>query len=175
MPESRSSGGNFIQLDYISASTTSYINTGYIPNLKTRVVADMEITFSKKWDHFFGSDSFLKMQWTDNANSMNVEARCKQGEVSAVTEFTGLNISGKRVVFDINLQSTTMYMNGVAYTINHGTATSTTYPLLIFGGWYNGSIESYMSGGKLYSFKIYEEGNVVGEYVPIQDLVPALD
>ena len=175
MPENRSSGGNFIQLDYISASTTSYINTGYIPNLKTRVVADMEITFSKKWDHFFGSDSFLKMQWNDNATTINVEARCYKGEFDAVTELTGLNISQKRVVFDINLQSTTMYMNGVAYTINHGTATSTIYPLLIFGGWYDENIEPHMSGGKLYSFKIYEAGSVVGEYVPIQDLVPALD
>ena len=128
-------------LEYIQTDGTQYFTTNYIPNANTVVEADMHMTRETQYDYFFGSNLF---------------------KLQLMNDSTRLSIAGMTLSPDKNLSDTRQ--TWVAKSTLGG---EDTQPLCIFCGFYQNKMETQFKGiGKLYSFKIYENGVLLHEYEP---------
>lgn len=153
----------YTDIKYIEGTGTQYINTGIVPTLSTKIELVADMSYGKQYDHFFGTDNFMKVQWKSN-NSIDVVKKNGTGALN----FT----PGKHtIVMDMSdtANSETIVIDGTAYVRNVGGATSTNYPLLLLSGYSTGGeVETgYCGIGKIYSCKIYYEDTLVANMKPV--------
>lgn len=149
------------RLAYIQSSGTQYVDTEYVPNSNTKVVADVQF-LSKPTDHaaVFGARSSNTLQyWVYYRYSVDSYAyRYGEGNTDV------------RIPHDATARVTvTTEANVVTVNGETGTATEATFTapcnMTLFAINNNGSLQ-YQSTLRLYSCKIYDNGTLVRDYVP---------
>lgn len=152
--------------DYLESTGTQYIDTGYIPNSKTRAEVDLQvIDWTTMRANFFGSG--------DTANS----ARFNIGMNTAKTKFQW-NIADKyldsiadrttkRIIIKMDAKNHKLTIDDFEYTNNnpnYSLIDNNTFSFWLFAA--NGAFKSYM---KIFGCRLYDDD------ISIQDLIPCLD
>ena len=156
--------GDYTDISYIESTGTQYINTGIVPTASTKIELVAEMSASKQYDHIFGSDNFMKVQWVDGTGTV-IDAVKKNGQ----NQVSGLTLGKHTYVMDMTDTANVITIDGTKYGTIIGNVESTTYPLLLLSGYSKvGSIETNLCGiGKIYSCKIYYEDTLVANMKPI--------
>lgn len=159
----------YTELEYIEADSTQYIDTDFKPNQDTRIIVDFDIPTHQNWMSPLGTCGgerntykFFLME-LNNANSYN----CYYGAdpVSSI----GLNNTTGRHYIDWN-KNVFLYDN-VQYALPVKTFQS-EYNMHIFGAtWYDGEHHNLTNIMKLYSFKLYDNGTLIRNYIPAKRAV----
>lgn len=161
------------RLEYIQTDGTQYINTGYVPNSDTKVEIDF-YNFATRLDVsdvenptlyttiLFGSRDDLRTNaftvWTA-VNGLNEIKFDIGGQILE-------NISAKVVGrLKISASSNEITINGKTTTVGVQ-AFNGNYPLYLFTNNNGGTIDERCAFGKLYSFKIYENGILQRDMIP---------
>lgn len=162
----RSLPSNYIQLEYISSSGTQFINTGFFPDENSKMFLDFYPTIkqskcfagSRNADSagFFtiGSGSGNKLQFGALGNSRNVEL--------------GTHTIGRHTV---SIEKGLFTYDGVETVVSEskiGTLDA-KYSVYLFACNTNGPI--LQSSCRIYSCKIWDNGNLVRDFVPCFDKV----
>lgn len=162
------------RLEYIQTDGTQYINTGYVPNSDTKVEIDF-YNFATDLDVsdvenptlyttiLFGSRDDLRTNaftvWTA-VNGLNEIKFDIGGQILE-------NISAKVVGrLKISASSNKITINGKTTTTVGVQAFNGNYPLYLFTNNNSGTIDKRCAFGKLYSFKIYENGILQRDMIP---------
>lgn len=153
-------GGNrpeYTQLTYIQANGTQWLDTGYTPNDNTKIIVELSDIVKPDETAMFGANttwdeySYLLychsgMRWTYN------------GPIIVTSDLTSkhtITMYRGTVILDGSTVSTDTQINSSAVN-------STLTLFSIPGGQHRGSY-------KLYSFKIYENGVLIKNYIPVKD------
>lgn len=152
----------YIELEYIESTGTQYIDTGFKPNQDTRVVADMQMVGTPVNAFFFGgrtstSSNIFCFLWLESNKVFRTDYNNKQKSVSGVYN--------DRVFVDFN--KNIVEMNGTIIEHTYGTFQSTGN-LFIFAASTSGTMSSPASA-RLYSFKLYDNGALVRDFIPCKN------
>ena len=155
--------GDYTDISYIESTGTQYINTRIVPTTSTKIELVAEMSASKHYDHIFGSDNFMKVQWMDDIGTA-IYATKKNNQ----NQISGLTLGKHTYVMDMTDTANAITIDGTKYGNLIGQVESTTYPLLLLCGYNNETIETEFCGiGKIYSCKIYYEDTLVANMKPI--------
>lgn len=145
----------YTKLAYIQSSGTQYINTGFIPNLTSKVVADFQLTEkrSNNNDVFGVIGQFSFRQYADSDFFRTV---CG----SAADFETNVSILNRHIV------EKTMTETKIDDTYSVSTDTASISNALFLFAYNAGSYVSNYGYLKMYSCKIYDNGTLVRDYVP---------
>lgn len=154
------------EVEYLESNGNQYIDTGFKSNQDTRLVCEFEITSVIRWSHPFGS-----LGGTRGSNKIlcaevySTEVmKSYYGLPSGSNRWTLSPMTGK-YVYDFNKNVHTV--DGVSKTYTARTFQA-DYNTLIF------SVTSYDGGvsegapGKCYYFKIYDNGTLVRDMIPVR-------
>lgn len=148
-----------IELEYIESTGTQYINTGFKPNQNSRIIFDF-FPISIDQTHLFGSR-------TSNSSSDYFLVLCTGGyyrDDYASNKIVTTIAPTDHIIIDKNKN----IVNFGSQTYTHSTATFTgAYPIYLFASNTGGNI-SYMTNIRLYSCKIYENGTLVRDFIPVK-------
>ena len=156
-PASLPSG--YTKLAYIQSSGTQYVDTGFVPNQDTRIIYDCERLSTASAEHFFGVRTGTSAKEAFCFYIYNSGWRYAYNNNLAV----GNDPSTGRYVFDAN--KNVMTINGSltlksTYAKFKASATATLFSMR--------SVNSGISYGshKLFSCQIYDNGNLIRDFVP---------
>lgn len=160
----------YTEVEYIENAypNKAYIDTGFKPNQNTRVIADLQYVRTNTHPRAFGCGSWNSVGYIFNAeNGIPGEWRWKFGANGNNWLTTGVNSDLNRHKVEINNGS--LYLDDVVI----GSTTVTTFQLtdniglfcFIQGGSQGGSSSGEYMFGKFYSFKIYDNGTLVRDFV----------
>lgn len=161
----------YCEVEYLEFSGTQYINTGFKANTTTSkyqtkiVPADISTTQA-----LFGSRNTINV-----ANTNNCEVFIYQNQL----RLDWVNGDGARGLFvpitvntpyEIEVTRGRGVVNGVVYTSTENTSTTQIYDFLI-GNFTNGLSSPYSQGfvGKVYYSKLYDNGVLVRDMIPVLD------
>lgn len=163
----------YTEVEYLESPKKAeypYIDTGFKPNQNTRVIADYQYTQTNTHPRCFGCGPYNGTAYILNAENgitSSGEWRWKFGNSSGWIT-TGVHTDFNRHTAEIN--------NGKLYLDNTqiGSTAVTTFQVNdnigLFGFIENGTLGGTSSGeymtGKFYSFKIYDNGTLVRDFVP---------
>lgn len=151
---------------------TQYIDTGYVPTANTKIVADF--SFTKIATGGSNSTFYSPYGCVDSSNN---GIKCVQCEDGLATRFGSVasDVNNDTLVkvnnrYCIEHSINGLYLNGVLAHQYSGTtlASDLSQTLYIFALNNNGSVDQ-RSFIKLYSFKIYENEELVRDFVPVTD------
>ena len=159
----------YTKLAYIEATGTQYIDTGFSPDGNTQVDYKVKTTSG-----VFDASPFVGARLgSSNANRffpisyMNVENQCRStfGTVNIFIDITG------DTMFEGSFQpkNNASIINGTSYDIsNAGFQKSANNNLYLFAtsGYPN---NLYLSHGKMYYCKIYDNGTLIRNYIPCKN------
>lgn len=152
---------DIIKLEYLEFTGEQYIDTGYIPTMSTKVILDCNATSRVLFDSGY---SFMNLACTYTSGKYNVY---KCGKTRTISPGAGR----KTFCMDM-LASNFIQVNSTVYSgFSDPTQTSTTSSLLIGCEYLNDGITPYTRRmeGYIYSFKIYENGELVRDFIPALD------
>lgn len=149
----------YTELEYIESTGTQYIDTCFKPNQDTRVVADIQMVGTPVNAFFFGgrtstTSNIFCFLWLESNKVFRTDYNNKQKSVSGVYN--------DRVFVDFN--KNIVEMNGTVIEHTYGTFQSTGN-LFIFAASTSGTMSSPASA-RLYSFKMYDNGTLIRDFVP---------
>jgi len=145
-------------VEYIQSSGTQFIDTGIIPNNRTRVVMDVQATSSAYPVCFFGA--------RESATSCNFAfvwtgTDLRSDFCNTYTQKWAVNVLQRRII-DKNGPATTVDGVTQTYADKEFTAPKTLKLLAIDN---NGTIQ-WQIAAKLFSCKVYTDGILVRDFVP---------
>lgn len=149
-------------IEYIQSSGTQYINTNYIPNTKTKIIADFQVTAKQASNNdiigVYGQFSFRQYGNADYFRTVSG---------TAISDFdTSVSILDRHIVE--KAYNSTKVDNDYVYTLASDITFS--YPVYLFA--YNtGSSVANQGFLKLYSCKIYDGNVLVRDFIPIKTTV----
>jgi len=159
----------YTQLEYIQSTGAQYINTGFAPNQDTRVVMEFLVPDLDSSDWVFGARAGMN----DRAFAF-LYNRVNGGEMRQDYGYYNTNhsgpaaIYGQKIMVDMNKNHCDVYNeSGTKYWENDLGSSSFQAPYqLVFPGIVDSS--GYGSPAKLliYSFKLYDNGTLIRDYVP---------
>lgn len=153
------------RLEYIQSSGTQYIDTGFKPNQDTRVVMEIDPSDNGVDDWFFDG--------RNGGNNKSFGVYC-QYALSAKPWYSDYGTSRLKVTGPSSTGRVTIDKNKNVCTIG---GYSVTHPEQTFQSDYNmyllclnsaGSKKGYVSG-KLYSCKIYDDGDLIRNFIPCKN------
>ena len=161
------------QLEYIESTGTQYINSGYKPSPNTGVRADYQFTsispVQQRIYGVHGSDSttgsFTYVYYINGSSVLAYGYKDGTGNWKS----TGIAADTNRHTFKFNVEKgywkyDSQYSVNVAESIATNTATANMF---ILAATANGtSVANKIGIAKLYAFDIYEDGEIVRQYVP---------
>ena len=151
-------------LEYLEAPNGAYIDTGFKPNNKSSVIADVTVLTSNKSEYWFGA-------WNVAYNN-GAFAVCNDGG----NLYTGYGNSGggsnPRIAagrHTIHFTNGVTYVDGSLHTDRSAGGTfQVNHNLYIFGQNRKGSfVTGASTKQRIHSFKIYDDGVLVRDYVPV--------
>lgn len=157
----------YIDLKYIESTGTQYIDTGYIPNQDTRVMAEMMyVSYSDATCGLFGQRT---PGGAKQFELMYLSGRYYFSYGSNQYSTTASSPVGKRMFIDLSKTSATISVDGTVANVTPTTAETfigfTTLKIHTLDR--NGV--NYLSNSRIYSFKIYENGALVRDFVPCKN------
>lgn len=148
----------YTQVEYIQSSGTQYIDTGFKPNQDTRVVVDIQPTYAETYGYFGGRTASTNSSFT--LWMISPDIRADYGSTRISQDVANLTA---RVTIDYNKNVCTYG----SYTIEHTSKTfSSSANLVLLSVNTNGSIDERMLPCKLYSCQIYDDGDMIRDYIP---------
>ena len=155
---------NHTLIDHITTNQTQYFDTGLLVTDTMKVETDITILSDTNYDHVFGVGNRFKLQTTVATLSVN-----KNYMESKVTIGVYKNVRHTYIV-DMADSVNALIVDGTGYATASGSAADTTpndVNLLILGGYYNNVLEKGHVAVDLYRFKVYDNGALVRDYVPV--------
>lgn len=168
---------DYVELEYIQATGTQYLNSGYIHTANTRIRTKLYVTQDSvhSYQFIFGS-----RKSSYNYNNLHFATRWNSSNVFCYGR-TGNEQAGGSALYN-QIIEVEAYQNICRWTNEIGNSSSITSsgtvnagmgPIGIFcmnqssssGGWSPES-NTYSGNVKLYEFKIYETDTLVREYIP---------
>lgn len=154
----------YTKLYYIQSNGAQYIDSGFKPNQYTRVLAEMQCVSSSGWtpSSLFGyskSDSTQRYEFYQYTNLFYSPFNDKVGNSIDFTT-DKLKIDKRRLVTYVNNKS----ISAASYTNFQCEGN-----MYIFALNNNGTTENISGGKKLYSFKIYDDGTRVRDFIPCKN------
>lgn len=145
----------YTQVEYLQSTGTQYIDTGFKPNQDTRILAETYCPLNSK--------SFCGV-YDSNTKRYGVYVGSNYRNDYNTTKLNGstTNITQK---FVIDKNKNVQTVNGISSTVEYAQF-QLTEPLHIFAYNDRGTATYLGAGIKLYSFKIYDNGTPVRDFVP---------
>lgn len=160
----------YTELEYIQSTDTQYIDTGFKPNQDTRAIIDFDVISYSNWNDAFGTcggENNTSGKWflleMDSSGRYNFDYG--RGGVTGVGSVLG------RHYVDWN-KNVAIY-DGTTYTLAAATFQS-EYNMHIFGITRYGGSHSGTPNMKLYSFKLYDNGTLIRNYIPAKRSVDSV-
>lgn len=159
------SGGRYQMLTYIESTGVQYIDTGFVPNQDTRIITDFQYMKSDHGYRFTGSEVVWSAQEAFRFGT--------SGGTSWLTAYSSQgykyspNADTNRHLLDFN--------KNIVYLDNKKIAEFDYEEFESYGNAYIFSINSDniadLAPAKLYSYKLYDNGLMIRDYVPSIDIV----
>lgn len=154
----------YTKLEYIESTGTQYIDTGYVPNPYTQVEMDFDASVSGKW--VLGS----RTSYTDSGSFgiyLNSDtqywARIGGNTDSNDYKLNVTSVLGRHKIYVTSL----VLMQDDFYKLDFVSNNSLGNKSLYIGAINdNGSADNRIFNGKIYSFKIYEQNEMIRNFVP---------
>ena len=150
----------YTELEYIQSSGDQYIDTGFIPNQDSRIVYDMERVEASAAEHFFGVRTGSSTVQAFNFYIYNSGWRSGYNATTGSTDGPGVG----RYSVDKNKNVTTIIPGNITMEAPYANFTASGSALL-FAMRNTGASPAYGSH-RLYSCQIYDDGELVRDYVP---------
>ena len=153
-------GNGYVEVEYLESTGKEYINTEYYVKSNTRVEMNMQLIYTNKDQKFLGSygGSGLCLgtfgsKWRFGGGTWNNN----QGTVTLDKTY-------------ITIEGNTFTFNDQVYTLvgTNRISNNTSFPLLVFAIAYGGGVYQKDSI-KLYDLKLYDNDNLVRDYIPVID------
>ena len=164
-------GERFAEVDevlpYIETTGGQYIDTGYVANLNTAVETTFQTNSSNKW--LFGSRTTggASNTYAVHVSSMN-SIWFQMANDSSSTQFSAGNFANKQSTITVNKDAA--YFNGVQIgTVGRTSLGENTLSLYLGVINANGSGTDRPFVGKIYSSRIWDNGELVRFFVPARD------
>ena len=161
----------YTEVEYVQNTGTSYFNTNFTPNQDTRVVCDMQLVTASNFPRLWGAGAW------NSANGLMIDYDPNQFQVSWLGNASWTNYSAyptstsyNRHTYDLNKNY--MYIDEALVGSNTYTTRTASDPIGVFTYIGSGrpSSSSYWGQehfkGKMYSFKVYDNGTLVRDLVP---------
>lgn len=149
------------QVEYIESTGTQYLDTGFIPNQDTKVIVDYQYTAITDAFLFGSRTSSTSNAYAVNVGSSATKAFTSYGKTGNVT-YANPDTKRHVIIKDKNL----FYVDGVLKLTQAAQNFTAPGSLEIFAA-YNGSTKGYLpSKARIFSFKIYDNGTLVRDFVP---------
>ena len=159
----------YTEVEYIQNTGTSYLDTNFVPNQDTRIVADMQLVTLNDYPRLFGAGGW------NAADGINVDY---EGGHLLISWFgktswtqTTLATNYNRHIYDLNKNY--LYVDETLLTSNTYTTKTASDHLAVFAYIRNGRPTTSNADmlkecfkGKLWSFKVYDNGTLVRDLVP---------
>ena len=155
---------DFTKLEYIESNGSQALDTGYNPNNNTRVVLDYNLTqLTGKWMGIFAARDLngYANQYAYWSNETGVYRSNYSGETGILF---GSQNTNRHV---IDKDKAVLKEDGIVVASHPAATFSCNYSLHIFCGNSAGTLEHY-ARMRLYSCKIYDDGVLVRDYVPVK-------
>lgn len=156
------------ELEYIRATGTQYIDTGFKPNQDTRVMIDCWRTGATSTYPFpFGSRTGL-------TRGLDVAIGASQVfyHYGGDYQFANFTAAGNRMTIDANKNIATFISNDVSTTITLATAAfQESYGITLFSLVEDGAVHTDENAfvGNIYSCKIYDNGTLIRDFIPCKN------
>lgn len=164
-------GERFAEVDevlpYIETTGGQYIDTGYVANLNTAVETTFQTSTGNKW--LFGSRTTggASNTYAVHVSSMN-SIWFQMANDSSSTQFSAGNFANKQSIITVNKDAA--YFNGVQIgTVGRTSFGENTLSLYLGVINANGSGTDRPFVGKIYSSRIWDNGELVRFFVPARD------
>ena len=149
----------YTKLDYIESSGTQYIDTGYVFN--TNCEYNIKLSFTSIPNDLYAYGLYSPHTSLQNYGSSFMTSFGGQditftSEIGAITTNT---------IYEITRNSSSATVNGVTKTGTSGTI-STSKTFWLFRA--NSLAQSYAGNQKLYLFKLYDNGALVRDFIPVK-------
>lgn len=154
---------SFTPIEYIESTGTQYINTGISPNQDTRFMMTFMVTRRASSDNYiFGVSGFSFRATGDTSCSINWVASKWANTGCALNKKFTVDASNVWTLYneDGSVKSKTSWDK---------TAWSYTAPFYIGAGDTNFSASGYIGGLKIYSAKIWDNDELVRNFIPVLD------
>ena len=161
----------YTEVEYVQNTGTSYLNTNFVPNQDTRVVCDMQNVTASNYPRLWGAGAY------NSANGLIIDYDPNTFQVSWLGNTSWTNYSAyptstsyNRHTYDLNKNY--MYIDETLVGSNTYTTRTASDPIGVFTHIGSGrpSSSSYWGQehfkGKMYSFKVYDNGTLVRDLVP---------
>lgn len=151
------------RLQYIQSSGAQYVDTGFVPNQDTRVVAEFETQSNNgDWRCVFGAR-------TTGNNAQSLGFYLSNADVfsgfygnSKQFSFPGIGVAG---VHTVDWNKNTITLDGTAQTVTAQTYNSTV-SLYICSVHTPVVADTHYLQGKIYSCQVYDDGVLARDYLP---------
>lgn len=156
----------YTEVKYVQNTGSSTINTNFYPNTNTRVLCEMEMITTQTYPKLFGAGT-----WNVN-NSLFIEfgnTLSVHWIGSSAVDYSDYPKSFAFAKHKYDLNKGNLYIDDTLVGTNsYSSVVSVSSPLGIFS-YINGSTagnadEHFL--GKLYTFKIYDDGTLVRDFIP---------
>lgn len=168
----------YTRLDYIEATGTQYINTGFIPNGNSRIVMDCEPTSVNNTFGFFCARTATSATDTTSNTLFLISGNYRKDFYGTSKTTSGAYGAGKRITIDSNKNNVTI---GTDYSLSLTASTnSSPMALLLMATAVPGSTAGTLTNianfakMKLYSAKIYDNGTLVRDFIPCKNASGAI-
>lgn len=166
-------------LEYIGSTGTQYIDTGYVMSSNTeKIYADYEKTDVSNSVSIFGAEknisgsnrSFTLIPYGTNTSTIyigdNSSSLSLPSEANVRYRTTLEANGGNLKVSVLKVSDNTTTTNTTTYTVNNGNLTAVTNSIILFGN-HTSSGYSQLSTVKIYSFKLWDNGVLKRNLVPV--------
>lgn len=161
----------YVELDYIENASYAYINTGFKPNQDTRITCEMQCVTSTNSVLHFGAGGWDKENgmWLTYETGVNGTLHISWLGKTVWSTYSSVSGDYNRHTYDWNKNN--IYKDGVLVASNTYGNYNCSDNLAIFTTIQNGiSYESSLKMfGRVYWFKIYDNGTLVRDLVPCKN------
>jgi len=162
--------GKMIELDYIESTGTQYIDTEIVPNSKTKIKVDYQLTNNNSNGTSVGIvGAYEYIESTGISNGMLLGANSNNFQFAY-----GWGFNGKSKAVDTNRHTAIINDNGICTFDGETLVTledvkgSLDVNKSIFLGWSNGGTNQ-KAIMRLYSCEIWEDEELIRDYIPVID------
>lgn len=160
----------YTEVEYIENASTAYINTGFKPNQDTRIVCEMQCVTSTNSALHFGTGGWDKTDGMWLTYETNINGTLHIAWLGKTTWSTYSSVHGDYNRHTYDWDKNNIYKDDVLVANNTYANYSCSDNLAIFTTILNGT--SYEASlkmlGRVYWFKIYDNGVLVRDYVPVK-------
>lgn len=157
---------SYTPVEYLESSGTQYVDTGFKHNQNTRVVMDAQVTTQPSTHAWLFEGRIKNTSAAKGIFLLNGSEWCADYSSSSYdrVSITSVGVTDR---LNIDYNKNTLTVNSFTKTWTQVTFQSTC-TLTLLGANTNGTVSGFISA-KLYSCQIYDNGNLVRDFIPVLD------